>query len=162
MSKVLVVYYSLTGNTKLIAKKIKETLNADILALKPIKELKADSSMKYFWGGAQAVMKKKPKLEEFEIEPLDYDLLFLGTPVWAWTYSPPMRSFLSKFDLSNKKVALWMCAGGDGIKAMKRFKDAVRTAKILSDICFQQPLQKRTEEAIQNLIIWINEIIKKM
>ncbi|MFX0059578.1 MAG: flavodoxin family protein, partial [Candidatus Heimdallarchaeota archaeon] len=95
MSRILIVYYSLTGHTKFIAETIKAAINADILALKPVKELKSDSSMKYMWGGAQATMKKKPKLEEFSIDPLAYDLIFLGTPVWAWTFTPPIRSFLS-------------------------------------------------------------------
>jgi len=60
MSKMLIVFYSLTGNTRFIAEAIAETINADVLELKPIKELKADSGMKYMWGGAQATMKKKP------------------------------------------------------------------------------------------------------
>ncbi|MFX1310455.1 MAG: flavodoxin family protein, partial [Promethearchaeota archaeon] len=88
MRKVLVVYYSLTGNTKMIAEAIAESIDSDILELKPVKELNAESGMKYFWGGFQATMKKKPKLEEFDINPLDYELIILGTPVWAWTISP--------------------------------------------------------------------------
>ncbi len=102
MSKILVIYYSLTGNTKMIAETIQEIVNSDILALKPVKELKADSGMKYIWGGAQATMKKKPKLEDFTIDPLAYDLIFIGTPVWAWTFSPPIRTILSLFDFRDK------------------------------------------------------------
>ena len=61
--KILIVYYSLTGNTKYIAELIKEAINADILPIKPIKELNPKGTMKFIWGGAQATMKKKPKLE---------------------------------------------------------------------------------------------------
>jgi flavodoxin len=160
MSKTLVVYYSLTGNTRLIAEAIKENINADILGLKPVKELKANSSMKYMWGGAQATMKKKPKLEDFSIDPLAYDLIFIGTPVWAWTLSPPIRTFLSQFDFTGKKVALWACAGGNGIKAMERFKEAIKDAIILGDIRFQEPLTKAPEEAKQKAITWAKDILK--
>lgn len=159
MLKTLVVYYSLTGNTKMIAESIAEAMNTDVLALKPVKELKADSVMKYMWGGAQATMKKKPKLEDISIDPLAYDFIFIGTPVWAWTFSPPIRTFLSQFDFTGKKVALWVCAGGDGIKAMERFKEAIKGAIILGDICFQEPLTKTPEDAKQKAIVWAKDVI---
>lgn len=162
MAKNLIVYYSLTGNTKFIAESIKKSIDADILELKPIKELKAEGSMKYMWGGAQAVMKKKPKLEEFDVNPLDYDLIFLGTPVWAWRYTPPIRSFLSKFNLSGKNVAIWMCCGGDGIKSMVRFKDALKDANIVGDIRFQEPLKQESEEIKEKSKAWALEIIQKI
>ena len=162
MSKNLVVYYSLTGNTKFIAESIIESIDADILELKPTKELKAEGSMKYMWGGAQAVMKKKPKLEEFDLNPLDYDLIFLGTPVWAWRYSPPIRSFISKFNLTGKNVALWMCCGGNGIKSMERFKDALKEANIVGDICFQEPLQQESEDIKKKSRAWALEVIQRI
>ncbi|MFX1500652.1 MAG: flavodoxin family protein [Promethearchaeota archaeon] len=162
MSKVLIVYYSLTGNTKLIAEAITKSLNADILELKPVKELNAESGMKYFWGGFQATMKRKPKLKDFDIDPLVYDLIFIGTPVWAWTYSPPIRSFLSKFDLSGKNVALWTCSAGDGVKAMGRFKNALKDSNIIGEIRFISPKEHGIDEAKEKAIAWVNEIIQNI
>jgi flavodoxin len=158
MSKILVVYYSLTGNTKFIAEVIAESINADILELKPVKELKADSGMKYFWGGYQATMKKKPKLEQFDINPLDYDLIIIGTPVWAWTITPPIRSFLSKFNLSGKNVALWTTSDGNGVKAMGRFKDAIKNSNIIGDIRFQKPKEIEPDKAKEKAITWAKRI----
>ncbi len=160
MSKILIVYYSLTGNTQFIAEALRDTIEADILELKPIKELKANSSSRFMWGGYQSTMKKKPKLMEFDTNPLEYDLIILGTPVWAWNISPPMRSFLSKFDLTGKKVALWMCHAGDGIKAMERFKEALKNANIVESITFQQPLKKESDENKEKAIIWIKNVDK--
>ena len=160
MEKVLVVYYSLTGNTKMIAESIVEAINSDVLELKPVKELDAESGMKYFWGGFQATMKKKPKLKEFNIDPLDYDLIILGTPVWAWTFSPPIRSFLNKYNLSDKKIALWVCAQGNGIKAMDRFKDALKDANIISEIRFQEPKQNEPDKAREKAKIWAKRLLE--
>lgn len=162
MVKVLVVYYSLTGNTKLIAETISDTINGDILELKPVKELSAEGSMKYVWGGYQASMKKKPKLKVFDTNPLEYDLIFLGIPVWAWRYSPPIRSFLSMIDLSGKKVALWTCSAGDGIKAMSRFKEALKKANIVGEIRFKEPKQHETEEAKEKVASWAKETIQNI
>lgn len=162
MEKVLVVYYSLTGNTKLIAEAIANSINSDILELKPVKELNAEGGSKYFWGGFQATMKKKPKLREFDINPLDYDLIILGTPVWAWTYSPPIRSFLSKYDLSEKNIALWTCSQGDGVKAMNKFKEALKSTNILGEIRFQEPKQYGLETSKEKAVLWAKEILQKI
>lgn len=158
MKKTLIVYYSLTGNTKFISEAIKEALNSDILELKPVKELKAEGSSKFFWGGAQAIMKKKPKLESFDISPLDYDLIFIGTPIWAGRFSPPIRSFLSKFDLSGKNLALWMCCGGDGQKSMEKFKENLSHANIISTNWFKEPLQQNSEDFKERAITWAKEV----
>jgi len=162
MTKILIVYYSLTGNTKFIAETIKAELNADILSLKPIKELKAESGMRYFWGGFQTCMKIKPKLEDYSINPEEYDLLILGTPVWAWRYSPPIQSFITNYDLSGKKVALWMCYAGNGQKAMRRFKKLLENANIIATIGFQDPIQKGKEEATEKAIKFTKEIKQKI
>jgi flavodoxin len=162
MSKKLVVYYSLTGNTKLIADVIAEAINADILELKPVKELKAESSMKYFWGGYQATMKKKPKLKDFDVNPLDYELIIIGTPVWAWTITPPIRSFLSMINLSGKNVALWTCSDGDGVKAMSRFKDVLRDSNIIGEIRFKKPKVYESEKSKEKAMIWAKRIAENL
>ena len=160
MSKILIVYYSLTGNTQFIAESLRDTIEADILELKPIKELNPESGTKFMWGGFQSTMKKKPELMDFNINPLEYDLIILGTPVWAWNISPPMRSFLSMFDLSSKKVALWMSHAGDGVKAMGRFKEIMDSANIVDTITFQMPLKKDSDKNKEKAIAWIQGIVK--
>ena len=161
LEKILIVYYSLTGNTKYIAEAIQEVTKADILAIKPIKELNPKGAMKYMWGAAQATMKKKPKLEHIEINPNDYDLIFLGTPVWAWTFSPPIRSFLSEYDLSEKIIAIWCCHGGGPGQTLKKLKEYTKATKVLGEIDFFDPLKNKPDEAKEKVIIWANDIIKE-
>ncbi len=162
MTKILIVYYSLTGNTQFIAEAMRDSIEADILELKPIKELKADSGSRIILGGFQSTTKKKPELMDFDINPLEYDLIILGTPVWAWNISAPMRSFLSMFDLTGRKVALWMCHGGDGIKAMGRFKEILESANIVESISFQEPLKKESDENKEKAIAWAKEVAIKV
>jgi len=158
MLKILIVYYSLTGNTKIIAEAIAESIKSDILEIKPVKELNAEGGSKFFWGGYQSTMKKKPKLKPFDINPLEYDLLFIGTPVWAWSLSPPIRSFLSKYDLTGKNVALWTCSAGDGVKAMNRFREALKDTNILGEIRFQEPKQHDPEASREKASVWAKQI----
>ncbi|MFX0098143.1 MAG: flavodoxin family protein [Candidatus Hodarchaeota archaeon] len=161
--KVLVVYYSLTGNTKLLAETIAASINSDILGIKPVKELNPDNIMKYLWGGYQAVMSTKPKLEAFEINPLEYDVLFIGTPVWAWKHSPPINSFIKKHDLSGKKVALFTCGGDYSPKAMMRFKKAIPDGvDIIGEIQFREgKLKEETDEEKQRVSSWAKDLLEK-
>ncbi len=143
MSKILIVYYSLTGNNKFIAEAIKEEMDADILAIKPVKELNPEKSTRFFWGGYQANMKKKPKLEPFDTNPLDYDLIILGFPVWSWTFSPPTRTFINNYDLTDKKVALWSCSAGGTEKGLDKIKIELEGAKILGELNLKDPLKDK-------------------
>lgn len=59
--------------------------------------------MKFLWGGKQVFSKKQPELLLFDKNPEDYDLFIIGTPVWAWTYAPALRTFFANTNLSNKK-----------------------------------------------------------
>ncbi len=157
-NKVLIMFYSLTGNTKMIAETIKSVISADIQEVKPVKELNPESGSRFMLGGMQASLRFKPKLKPININPLNYDLIFIGTPVWAWQVSPPIRSLSKMFDFSNKKIAVWCCCGGKGIKAMKRIKKLFRNSNIIGDKIFQEPLSVNTEEAKKVASEWANEI----
>src|SRR5690606_22323297 len=89
--RIAIVYYSLEGNAKYAAEKIGETLSADIIPLIPVKAYPDGKVSKYFWGGKGAVFGETPKLEEYRFDRDRYDLVILGTPIWAGTFAPPLR-----------------------------------------------------------------------
>ncbi len=92
--KSIVIYYSFEGNTKLIANTVTDTVGADLLRLQLASELKTKSFIKYFWGGKEVFVKRTPKLLPYYFDVDAYDLIFIGTPVWAWHFSPALRTFL--------------------------------------------------------------------
>ena len=161
-NNILIVYYSLTGNTRFIAETIQEILKADIQEIKPIKDVKPKGAMKYFWGGYKATMKKKPSLEPVENDPKDYDMIIIGTPVWAWTIAPPIRSFLANYNLSNKKVGFWCCHAGSPGGTLKTMEKCAPDSELLGKIKFIDPLKKKTEEAKIRAIEWAKEILLKL
>lgn len=92
--KTLILYYSFEGNTEYVATKLASYLDADFQKVVPVKELKSKGFSKYIWGGRQAFMKeKKPAIAPLEKNYKDYDLILIGTPIWAFTYAPPIRTF---------------------------------------------------------------------
>ena len=105
--KNLVVYFSLEGNTEYVADKIGNAISADTLKLVPKKAYHDKGFAKFFWGGKSAVMAEKPALEEYSLDPGDYDRIIFGFPVWASNYTPPIRTFIedNRERLRGKKFA---------------------------------------------------------
>ena len=152
--KAVIIYYSLDGNVKLLSETIATQIGADIIPLKLKKEIKNDSFMKYFWGGKQVVMKEIPELEPIDLNLADYDLIILGTPVWAASYTPALRSFLEKFDLSGKKVALFCSHEGGAGLTITNLKNKLRSSEIISSTDFLAPLKKGKEATIEKALSW--------
>ena len=81
--KTAVVYYSMSGNTKLIAEKIAGDLNADLIEIFPENSYPDKGFRKYFWGGKSAIMGAKPALQPYSFNADKYDTVIIGSPVWA-------------------------------------------------------------------------------
>jgi len=109
--KVLVSYYSRTNNTKKIAEFLIEKFNFEIDEI-------TTSSRKGFFGfiksGYESAFNKKPSIF-FKKNPKDYDLVIIGTPVWANTLSSPIRSYLDVCK-DSKIVAFCTLNGADSGK----------------------------------------------
>ena len=114
----LIVYYSLEGNTEYAVNRIKEKTGADALRLVPKKAYNDKGFAKFFWGGKSAVMAEKPELNDYEVNLASYDRIIFGFPVWASTFTPPIRTFISEnMDaLKGKKFAAFACQSGNGAR----------------------------------------------
>ena len=113
--KTLVLYYSYSGTTAKIARAIADELGADSEQLCVAHEKKREGFGKYFFGGMQAVMKQKPDLIPLTVDPAAYELIIIGTPVWAGTCAPAIRTLLEFYPLAGKKTAFFYThQGGPG------------------------------------------------
>lgn len=159
--KKLVIYYSLEGSTKLIAEAISQEISGDTLEIKPVSELKNKGFMKYMWGGRQVIFKYKPKLLPFDKNPAGYDLIFIGTPVWAFNYSPPIRTFLEHHQLKDKKIALFCCHGGVPKNTLNNMAEKLPGNKIIgeNDFMMYPKTNKKTAQNIESARIWAKKII---
>ena len=94
MSKILCLYYSRSGNTRMVMEKIAELLNAELVEITDGK--KRSGFIGFLTSGFDATKKTPEQLESFHTEqPLNtYDHVILGTPVWAGRCCSIMKSFL--------------------------------------------------------------------
>ena len=100
--KNLVVYYSRTTNTEIVAKEIAKAVDGDMRRI----ELKKGIS--FFWAGFTSAMGKQGKIKPFDYDLKGYDNVFIGSPVWAGKTSTPINTFLSNADFTGKNVYIFI------------------------------------------------------
>ena len=113
MPNILCVYYSRTGNTEKLMQEIAADLNGELLKL----DDGVDRSGLRGWlrSGLQAMSRRLPAVKPPETElPLSmYDLVIIGTPVWAGRCSSPVRSFLVEYGNELRRVAYVITRSSD-------------------------------------------------
>lgn len=112
--KTLVVYYSRTGNTKMIAESISNALDSDIEEI--IDTEKRSGIIGYIKSGYEASRGKLSEIQESKYDLSQYDLLIIGTPVWASKMAVPVRAYLKN---NMDKIPLLACfstCGRSGIE----------------------------------------------
>ena len=110
--KILIVFYSRTGVTKKVAKDISVLLKADMEEI--IDKKNRDGAMGYLFAGRDATFKKLTEVNEQKYNPADYDVIVIGTPVWAFKMCPAIRTYITKNKDYFKNVALFCTYGGTG------------------------------------------------
>ena len=103
-SKKLVVYYSYTGHTKMIAESIQKELGCDILEIKPVQPYSTDYQTVVDEEQNNDSSNKTPEIQKIDKDLSDYDEIIIGSPVWWYTIAPVIRTFLKENDLSGKVI----------------------------------------------------------
>ena len=160
--KKLVVFYSYEGNTKLIAGNIAQVIEADLLEIKPEKEMRFKGFMKYIFGGLQTVLGRKPPLKEFDKDPNDYDIIFIGTPVWAYRQSPPIKTFMEDHLPTGKMLAFFCSNEGNIGKTFENMNGWASGNEVLGEKDFIAPLQKDQIKTIKTARDWALSLMESL
>ena len=116
MSKKLVAYFSATGRTAKVAKLLAEVLGADILEIQPkVPYTKADLNWLNKKSRSSVEMNNKtfrPEIAESNVQIAEYDVIFLGFPIWWYVAPTIINTFLESSDFSGKKIILFATSGG--------------------------------------------------
>lgn len=111
--KSAVVYYSKSGTTKKLADKIAETLGADVFPVEPEKAYGSYFSA-VVRAGAERISGNTPAYKTEPVDFSDYDVIFIGFPVWYSTLPQFFQSYLSACGISGKHVIPFATAGSGG------------------------------------------------
>lgn len=159
--KTAIVYYSMSGNTKFAAEKIAETIEADIIRIEPVKAYPTQGAKKFIWGGKSAVMGEKPELSPYDFKIEQYDRIILGTPVWASSFAPPIRTFIyENKGIQEKKIAVFICfSGGGADKAINKMKQFIGIDRFEAELVLIDPKVKEKPENDAKIEAFCSELL---
>jgi flavodoxin len=143
--KSLVVYYSRTGKTKFVAETIAAELGSDV---EEIVDLKSRAGrLGWMSAGRDGSGGRETKIAPTTRVPADYDLIIIGTPIWAWAPSAAIRTYMNRNDLSGKKVALFFTMDNALRQAVEKTKALAPNAVFVGDIAIVKALGNKEETA---------------
>ena len=168
--KVAIVYYSQSkvANTALVAKWIQNSVGGELFPIEPVEPYPdaygetLKEAQKDMANGGTRPIKPIPSLD-------DYDVVFIGSPIWYGTYAPPMAEFFKTHDFAGKTVAPFCTHGGGG--AGRFFADVGRNcpdAAVMEGLAIRgsNQIERRlgigasAHHSNNDVIIWLNLIFE--
>ena len=127
--KTLVAYFSASGVTKGVAEQLAKVVGADLLEITPAQRYtEADLNWRDSLSRSSVEMKDKtsrPKLAKLHVNPVKYDTIYVGFPIWWYTAPTIINTFMESYDFKGKTVIPFATSGGSSIdKACKDLKAA--------------------------------------
>jgi flavodoxin len=153
--KSLVVYYTRTGKTRFVAETIAAQLGADIEEI--VDQKKRGGVLGWIMSGKDASRKSLTEIAQTTKLPQDYDLIVIGTPIWAWSPTPAIRSYIKQNSLVGKKVALVYTFDSGMKQAAEKTKELLQDVTVVSELPLAAPLANK-EETQKKIVDWCNTL----
>ena len=130
--KILVLYYSQGGTTKVVAQQIQSLLGADIEVIEPVLPYDGDFQATIERGKKELDSGFLPDIQPLKSDIASYDIIFLGYPVWFGTYAVPVSTVLATVDLKGKKIVPFCTFGSGGLESsIDQIKEKLPESEIL-------------------------------
>jgi len=155
--KILIAYYSLEGNTRRTAKAIQNITGGDIFEIELEKPYGMASA--FTLGVVHSRRGNGPPLKKRAENLDDYDTVFVGGPVWAYTLTSPIVSFFKAHDLSNKTVIPFCTHDGAAGKYFEKVVENCPNADLSKSREFFKVKLKNDDELTQEVNDWISAVL---
>lgn len=110
--RTLIVYYSRSGTTRRVAEALRSLLDCDL------EEIGEPRNRGGIFGLIRSlrdgIRKRSAPIDPTNKDPAAYDLVIVGTPVWAWSVASPVRSYLAEHRARLPRVAFFCTMGNTG------------------------------------------------
>jgi flavodoxin len=156
--KSLVVYYTRNGNARFVAETIATEIGADVEEVIDLK--KRSGILGWLSGGRDAKQGKETEIAPTKKAPADYDLIVIGTPIWAGKPTPAINTYLKKNDLSGKKAAAFFSQGGKKPQGINQVKALVPNSIWIGELSITNSL-KNKEECKKQIAEWCKTLSAK-
>jgi len=151
--KMLVAYFSHTGNTRAIARQIQDVTGADVFEIVPADPYPESYGDMLARGRQELKDDLSPELKTAVPDLAPYDVIFVGSPNWFNTIAPPVMTFLSGRDFSGKTIVPFITHGGGGLgKSVQDVKRLAPGATVLEARAFRGDT---VEDAGEDVRAWL-------
>ena len=164
--KKLVLYTSIDGNTDAVAHAIADRIGADLARLVRVKRVKGFGFFNNLKLRMEVMRHKKPDIVPFKWDPRDYDLIFIGTPVWYDSYNPVYNTLFNVIKIYDRKVALFSCGEKEDTKALSKLTDDwLKDSVVLDTKHCVEPIwcdeDSETEAILKDMADWAEQIAER-
>ncbi len=158
--KVLIAYFSLTGNTDKVAGILKDKTEADIFKIEPdfdYFQVKSREEMEEL-GMRQVEEGFRPELKNSVSNMEDYDYIMVGSPVWWYSVTPPVMSFLSQYDFTGKTVIPFCTCGSVYGEFFEQVRAAIPGAEILDGLSLTESELQNETDMNTKIDAWLKDL----
>ncbi|MFO7698553.1 MAG: flavodoxin [Anaerolineae bacterium] len=155
--KSLVIYYSLEDSTRLVAEAIATEIGADVVGLRPDVEPRATGFARYILYGWQRMTHPRMHIAPLGVDPQSYDLVYIGTPVWASRPAPAVQTLLRTTSLAGQRVALFCTHKGGPGETLALMEKALTGATVVGRLEVAN-VQVDTASACERAAAWAREV----
>lgn len=154
-NKVLVAYFSATGTTQGVAEHIANGLNADIYEIIP-EEPYTDADLNYHDNNSRSTIEmndpsSRPAISGSVENMEEYDIVFIGYPIW-WGEAPRIVStFVESYDFSGKTVVPFCTSGGSGVGS-----SASNLEQLTSGATWMEGRRLNGSDSQEKVMEWVN------
>lgn len=156
--KILIAYYSYSGNTKFAAEVIQKATGGTLFEIVPVKAYSANYNECVAQAKKEIRAGFKPELKANAADFAKYEVIFVGTPNWWSTMAPPVLTFLASNNFTGKTVIPFVTHGGGGMADCESdMHKALPNAKFAKGGAFSGSRVRSSEAAIRD---WVNSIVE--
>lgn len=146
MSRKLVAYFSASGVTAKAAESLSDALGADLFEIVPkVRYTKADLDWRDKSSRSTIEMNNpasRPEIEAIRDNMAEYDVIFLGFPIWWYVAPTIVNTFLDSYDFSGKRIILFATSGSSGFgKTVESLKVSVSGTTVIEEGMLQSGRQ---------------------
>ena len=152
--KVLVLYYSQTGTTQALAEELQRQLGADIEQIEAVVPYDGDFGATIERSGKERESGVVPEIKPIQANLADYDVIFIGYPIWFGTYAMPIATLVKENDFEGKTIVPFCTFGSGGLgSSTEALKEALPKANVKQGYGVRQARIEAAPKELERFLI---------
>ncbi|MBN1539321.1 MAG: flavodoxin, partial [Candidatus Thermoplasmatota archaeon] len=129
---------------------------------KPEKDINPKGFLKHLTGGWQAIRGFKPPLKPLHRDPKEYDVIFVGTPIWAGRQAPAVRTFLEDHLPEGKKIALFCTCNSTNSSAFQNMRRLSSGGEFIGEQEFRVAAKEERGPMVASAMKWARSLVASL